>query len=141
MSSLAHFIYKLVFQRKFLGLTFSTCPYKCLFSKVLFHLGKKSSILLHNGNGNFPPKTKQLDAAVLCSVIQSCPILCDPMDYVAPQAPLSKRILQARVLQWVAYHFSRGCSDPGIELGSPALQADSLPDELPGKPKQLDIYI
>ena len=25
-------------------------------------------------------------------------------------------------------------SDPGIELGSPALQADSLPAELPGKP-------
>ena len=24
--------------------------------------------------------------------------------------------------------------DPGIELGSPALQADSLPAELPGKP-------
>ena len=24
--------------------------------------------------------------------------------------------------------------DPGIELGSPALQADSLPTELPGKP-------
>ena len=27
--------------------------------------------------------------------------------------------------------------DPGIELGSPALQVDSLPAELPGKP----IYI
>ena len=25
-------------------------------------------------------------------------------------------------------------SNPGIELGSPALQADSLPAELPGKP-------
>ena len=24
--------------------------------------------------------------------------------------------------------------DPGVELGSPALQADSLPAELPGKP-------
>ena len=26
--------------------------------------------------------------------------------------------------------------DPGIELGSPALQADSLPAELPGKPRK-----
>ena len=26
--------------------------------------------------------------------------------------------------------------DPGIELGSPALQADSLPAEIPGKPPQ-----
>ena len=26
------------------------------------------------------------------------------------------------------------CPDPGVELGSPALQADSLPTELSGKP-------
>ena len=29
---------------------------------------------------------------------------------------------------------SRDLPDPGIELGSPALQVDSLPTELPGKP-------
>ena len=28
-------------------------------------------------------------------------------------------------LEWVAYPFSRGSSDPGIKLGSPALQANS----------------
>ena len=28
--------------------------------------------------------------------------------------------------------------DPGIELGSPALQADSLPAEVPGKPSERD---
>ena len=28
---------------------------------------------------------------------------------------------------------SRGFPNPGIELGSPILQADSLPAELPGK--------
>ena len=45
-----------------------------------------------------------------------------------------------RILEWVAYPFSRGSSwprnlpDSGIKLGSPALQADSLPTELPGKP-------
>jgi len=37
-----------------------------------------------------------------------------------------------RIREWIAYPFSRGSSDPGIELGSPALQADSLPAELPG---------
>ena len=31
-------------------------------------------------------------------------------------------------------HFPADFPDPGIELGSPALQADSLQDELPGKP-------
>ena len=43
-------------------------------------------------------------------------------------------ILQARILDWVAMPSSRGSSHPGMELGSPALQADSLPSELPGKP-------
>ena len=33
----------------------------------------------------------------------------------------------SRILEWVAYSFSSGSSDPGIKPGSPALQADSLP--------------
>ena len=36
-----------------------------------------------------------------------------------------------RILEWVTYHFSRGFSNPGIKPGSPVLQADSLPAELP----------
>ena len=39
-----------------------------------------------------------------------------------------------RIVEWVAYPFSRELPDPGIESGSSALQADSLPAELPGKP-------
>ena len=38
------------------------------------------------------------------------------------------------ILEWVAYPFPGGLPDPGIELGYPALQADSLPAELLGKP-------
>ena len=38
-----------------------------------------------------------------------------------------------RILEWVAYPFSRDLSNPGIRPGSPALQVDSLPSELPGK--------
>ena len=44
-------------------------------------------------------------------------------------------ILQARILEWIAFPFSRGSSNPGIEPRSPTLQVDSLPDELPGKPQ------
>ena len=64
-------------------------------------------------------------------VAQSCPTLCDPMDYTV------HGILQARVWEWewVAFPFSRDLCDPGMEPGSPALQVDSLPAELPGKPK------
>ena len=58
---------------------------------------------------------------------QSCPTLCDPTDYTVHGT------LQARILEWVAFPFSRGSSQPRIELRSPALQADSLPAEPPGK--------
>ena len=62
-------------------------------------------------------------------VAQSCLTLCDPMDYIL------HGILQARILEWVAVTFSRGSSNPGIEPRSPSLQADSLPAESQGKPK------
>ena len=39
-------------------------------------------------------------------VTQSCLTLCDPMDYTV------HGILQARILQWVAFPFSRGSSQP-----------------------------
>ena len=39
-----------------------------------------------------------------------------------------------RTLQWVAYPFSSRSSQPRNRPGSPALQLDSLPAELPGKP-------
>ena len=39
-------------------------------------------------------------------VTQSCPTLCDPMDCIVYE------ILQVRVLEWVAFLFSRGSSQP-----------------------------
>ena len=39
-----------------------------------------------------------------------------------------------RILKWVSYPFSRRSAWPGIELGFPELQEDSLPTELWGKP-------
>ena len=43
-------------------------------------------------------------------------------------------ILQARILEWVAISFSGDLPSPGIEPRSPALQADALTSEPPGKP-------
>ena len=40
----------------------------------------------------------------------------------------------ARILEWVAYPFSRGSSRPRNQTSSPALQADAFPTELLGKP-------
>ena len=48
-------------------------------------------------------------------------------------------ILQARILEWVAFPFSRGSSQPRIKPGSPALQEDSLPAEPQGKPKNTGV--
>ena len=58
---------------------------------------------------------------------------------VARQAPLSMGILQARILDWVAMPSSRGSFQPGIEPRAPALQADSLQSEPPGKPKKTGV--
>ena len=38
-------------------------------------------------------------------------------------------ILQARILEWVAFPFPGDLPNPGIEPGSPTLQVDSLPAE------------
>ena len=65
-------------------------------------------------------------------VAQSCPTLCNPMDCSLPGFSIHG-ILQARILEWVTISFSRDLPDPGIEPGSPALQADALPSEPPGK--------
>ena len=44
-------------------------------------------------------------AAAAAKSLQSCPTLCDPIDGSPPGSPVP-RILQARVLEWVAIAFS-----------------------------------
>ena len=62
--------------------------------------------------------------------LQSCPTLCDPVDYSPPGSSVHG-ILQARILKWVAMvHGSGDLPDSEIKPASPgasALQADSLP--------------
>ena len=72
-------------------------------------------------------------------VAQLCPTFATPWT-VALQAPVCG-ILQARILEWVAIPFPEDLPDLGIEPGSPALQADSLPTEPPGKYIYMYIYI
>ena len=47
---------------------------------------------------------------------QSCPTLCDPMDY-SLQGSSVHGIIQARVLEWVAISFSRGSSQARDRTG------------------------
>ena len=56
---------------------------------------------------NLAENTEYSDISeVKVKVAQSCPTLCNPMDYTA------HGILQARILEWVAFPFSRGSSQP-----------------------------
>ena len=53
------------------------------------------------------------ESEVKVKVTQSCPTVCDPMNYTF------HGILQARILEWVAFPFSRGIfptqgSNPGL---------------------------
>ena len=52
------------------------------------------------------PKEGQCQRMFKVKVTQSHPTLCDPVDYTVHE------ILQARILDWVAFLFSRGSSQP-----------------------------
>ena len=71
-------------------------------------------------------------AMIMCLNLQSCPTLWEPMDRGLPVFTVH-RILHARILEWVAFGFSRDIPSPGIKPESPALQVDSLPSASPGK--------
>jgi len=49
---------------------------------------------------------KFLRTGVKVKVAQSCPTLCNPMDCIVHGIP------QVRILEWVAFPFSRGSSQP-----------------------------
>ena len=51
------------------------------------------------------PWTEEPAAAAAAKSLQSCPILCDPIDGRSPGFPVPG-ILQARTLEWVAISFS-----------------------------------
>ena len=71
--------------------------------------------------------TLNVKAALLCST------LCDSVDYTV------HGILQARILEWVAFPLSRGSSQSRDQPRSLALQVDSLPAEPQGKPKNTGV--
>ena len=67
-------------------------------------------------------------------VAQSCLTVCDPW-VVAGQAPLSVEFSRQEYRKRLPFPSPGDLPDPGIERRSPALQADSLPSEPPGKPQ------
>ena len=60
-------------------------------------------------------------------VIQSCPTLCDPMD--CSQTPLSMEPFRQEYWSGLPFPSPGDLPTPETEPGSPALQADSCPNE------------
>ena len=82
----------------------------------------------------FHPSLQQQQAVTeeilsLSLVAKSCPTLAIPWT-VACQAPLSMGFSRQEYWSGLPFPFPGDFPDPGIEPGSPALQADSLLTEL-----------
>ena len=85
---------------------------------------------------------KNLEMGVMCvcmcvwSVAESCPTLYNPM-YCSPQGSSVHGNLEARILEQVAFSYSRGSSQPRdatCALESPAFAGGFFTTEIPGKP-------
>ena len=68
-------------------------------------------------------------------VAQSCPLFVTPCT-VAEQAPLSLAFSRPEYWSGLPFPSSGDLPNPGIKPSSPALQADSLLSELPGKSRK-----
>ena len=64
---------------------------------------------------------------------QSCLILCDPVDCSLPGFSVHG-ILQARILEWVTFSFSRGSSQPRDRTQVSCIVSGFFTTELPEKP-------
>ena len=72
-------------------------------------------------------------------VTQSCPTLCNPWAVVC-QAHLSMEFSKQEYWSGELFLFPGDLPNPGTEPRSPALQADSLWSEPPGKPRDWHTY-
>ena len=86
------------------------------------------------------PKTMEGKECCCSLVAKSCPSLLQPCRlYVACQAPLFMGFPRQEYWNGLPFPSPGALYNPGFEPRSPALQADSLPSELPGKPGMLFI--
>ena len=64
------------------------------------------------GAGRVEVRWDRLSSYLKVKVAQSCPTLFDPIDCTV------RAILQARILEWVAFPSSRGSSQPSNQTGA-----------------------
>ena len=91
-------------------LLYSEVSQPCVYVHPL--AGSYCHLRLHRATGRVPC------ADSLCTVAQSCPTLCNPMEGGFPgfwKFP-GHGILEARILEWVAISYSRGSSRPRNQI-------------------------
>ena len=66
---------------------------------------------------------------MMMKVVQACSTLCDPMGYTV------HGILQARILECVAFLFSRGSSQPGDQTQVSRIAGGFFTSWATGKPR------
>ena len=80
-------------------------------------------------------------AAATAKSLQSCPTLCDPKDGSPPGSSVQWALCRQEYWSGLPCPPPGDLPNPGIKPRSPALQADSSPSELPGKPKNTTVGI
>ena len=90
-----------IMYNSFLLSTLANTDSKCCKLKVASQIKIKGNKL----KSRFPKSRFPAAAAAAAKSLQSCPILCDPIDGSPPGSPVPG-ILQARTLEWVAISFS-----------------------------------
>ena len=78
---------------------------------------------------------KGAERKVKVLVTQLCLLSVTPRT-ITHQTPLSMGFSRQEYWSGLSFPLPGGILDPGMKPGSPALQADSLPSEPPGKPLQ-----
>ena len=111
-------------------------------NKVIHEIKKGSEKLARNLMER-ENSTSRKNSVSVCGCVCVCVCVCvysvtsdslQPMDY-SPTGSSVHGILQVRILAWVTCPPPGDLSNPGIEPMSSALQVDSLPTHLPGKPQ------
>ena len=92
-----------------------------------------------------PGKDLEFRVHLQCECVQLllCPTLCDPMDYIACQAPLSMEFSRQECWNGLPFPTPEDLSDSGIERVSPAFSAMAgwfFTTETPGKPCNTALY-
>ena len=112
----------------------AAASFLCLWKLPLPLITFMIALHAHLGNSGLSPSLKVFNLIIpVCYLLSRVQLLVTPWT-VTCQAPLSIGFSRQEYWSGLPFPSPGDLPDPGIEPRSPALQADSLPSEPPGKP-------